>query len=122
MGGPRYRYSQGFKWKVVQEIARGELTIGEAKTVYDISYPTVYRWLRQLGQEQVIGKVVHVQTRADREKLTRLEAEKRELEAAVARLQVEVMALESLLEEVQAQTGMDVKKNGGGPPSTGDAP
>lgn len=110
MGGPKYRYSPGFKSKVVQEIVGGELTVGEAKRRYDISYTSLYRWLRQYGQDESIGKVVHVQTRDERAQLKQWQAENHALEHALAQAQVQVIALEALLAEVEARTGLTVKK------------
>jgi transposase-like protein len=122
MAGPKYRYSQGFKSKVVQEIAAGAITVGEAQMRYDISYTSIYRWLRQFGHDDSIRKVVHVQTRDERDQLQQLQAENQALEHALAQAQVQVIALEALLAEVEARTGLDIKKNGGGQPSSADAP
>jgi Holliday junction resolvasome RuvABC endonuclease subunit len=66
--------------------------------------------------------VVHVQTRDERDQLQQLQAENQALEHALAQAQVQVIALEALLAEVEARTGLDIKKNGGGQPSSADAP
>ena len=60
--GVNYRYSSAFKQKVISEIESGELTIAEARKIYDIkSSPTIYIWLRKYGKNHLINKVVQVQ-------------------------------------------------------------
>lgn len=51
MNGTIKRYSMAFKQKVIREIESGELSIGDAPRLYDITgNDTVQNWLRKLGK------------------------------------------------------------------------
>lgn len=108
------RYSLSFKQKVVSEIERGELTLAEAGRIYDITGKnTLRRWLRELGKNHLIGKVVRVEMADELSKLKQLEKEKQTLESALAQTQLKLLALESLLEAAERHFGVDIKKNFG---------
>lgn len=108
------RYSEVFKLKVVSEIERGKYTIGEAARVYDITGSlTIYRWLRKYGKSSLIQKTVIVQTKNESDKIKQLEKEKRELESALAKTQVKLLAMETLIDVAEAHYQIDIKKNCG---------
>lgn len=112
--GNNRRYSLAFKQKVVSEIESGQLTIAEARKIYDIkSQPTIYAWLRKLGKDHLIDKVVHVQMKDEKDKIKELERQKRELESALAQAHLKNMSLEALIECVEEQYQVDVKKTFG---------
>jgi len=105
------RYSSAFKQKIVSEIERGKHTIHSARRMYDIKgCATVQNWIRQLGKNHLIGKVVRVETRDERNKLKELEADKRRLESALAHEHLRVLALESMVEMASEELGVDIKK------------
>ena len=79
------RYSEAFKRQIVRDIERGVIAPAEVQ------------------RRDVI----------ESRKVLVLEREKRELERAVARLTVEKVAYESLIEEAQAQLGIELKKTFG---------
>lgn len=108
-----YKYSMGFKRKVVEEIERGKISsVYEARRIYDIKGTgTIYRWIRKLGKNELIGKVVRVEMKEEKDKLKELEKEKRMLEKALAQERVKVIALESLIEVAEEHYGVDFKKN-----------
>jgi transposase-like protein len=108
-----YRYSIAFKQKVISEIEEGLLSIAEASRIYDISVGGIYKWLRSFGKDHLIGKVVWVQKRDEIDKIKKLEAEKRQLEAALARANLDKFCLESLIEVAEEKYGIDIKKNSG---------
>ena len=68
----------------------------------------------------MIGKVVRVEMRDEVDKIKKLEAEKRQLEAALAKAQLNVFCLESLIDVVEEKYGISVKKNSGLKESRGD--
>jgi len=106
-----YRYSTAFKQKVIQEIEAGTISIAEASKIYDISVGGIYNWIRSLGKAHLIGKVVWVQKRDELDKIKKLEAEKRQLEAALAKANLDKFCLESLIEVAEETYGIDIKKN-----------
>ncbi|MCK4690053.1 MAG: transposase [Candidatus Marinimicrobia bacterium] len=108
-----YRYSNSFKQRVIKEIEDGLISIAEASRIYDISVGGIYKWLRSFGKNHLIGKVVWVQKRDEIDKIKKLEAEKRQLEAALVKAQLDVFCLESLIDVVEEKYGISLKKNSG---------
>jgi len=108
-----YRYSTAFKQKVIKEIEEGLISIAEASRIYDISLGSLYKWLHALGKDHLIGKVVWVQKRDEVDKIKKLESEKRQLEAALAKANLDNFCLESLISEIEEKYGISVKKNSG---------
>jgi transposase-like protein len=109
-----YRYSTAFKQKVVSEIETGQITIAEARRIYDITGGnTINDWLKKFGKNHLLCKVVRVQMRNEKDKIKELERQKRELESALAQSHLKSICLESLVECVEEHYGIDVKKTFG---------
>ncbi|MCK4640190.1 MAG: transposase [Candidatus Marinimicrobia bacterium] len=113
MARTMYRYSNAFKQKVIKEIEGGMITIAEASRIYEISLQSLYNWIKDYGKDHLIGKVVWVQKRDEVDKIKKLEAEKRQLEAALAKAHLDNFCLESLMSVVEEKYGISVKKNSG---------
>ena len=112
--GVNKRYSAAFKQKVVTEIENGKFSVGEAKRAYDIGgAETVYNWLRRYGKGHVINKTVLVKMKNESDRIKQLEKEKRELEAALAKTQVRVVVLESVIDAAEQELKIDIKKKSG---------
>jgi len=112
--GVTYRYSLSFKQKVVSEIESGKLSIAEARKIYDIkSHQTIYIWLRKLGKNHLINKVVRIEMKDEKDKLKELEGQRRELESALAQSHLKNLCLEALIESVEEHYSIDVKKTFG---------
>lgn len=108
------RYSSAFKSKVVSEIERCKHTITSARRMYDIKgNGTVENWIRQLGKNHLIGKVVRVETRDERSKIKQLEEDKQRLESALANEHLRVLALESMIKLASKSLDVDIKKKYG---------
>ena len=109
------RYAEAFKRQAVRDIESGKFTVGEIRRRYEIAGSmTVNRWLLKYGR----GKVVSLPKKrsgfvAQSGRAEMLERRTRELEQAVARLTVENVALESVIEEAQVHFGIDLKKTFG---------
>lgn len=104
------RYSESFKRQMVRDLERGVTTVREIQRRYGVTGGvTISGWLRKYGK----GRVARGEKRKsviESRKLLSLEREKRQLEQAVARLTVEKVATEALLEEAQEHFGVDFKK------------
>lgn len=102
------RYSTAFKQKVVSEIEGGELTISQAQRRYDLGRgSTVYNWLKKYGKHYQEAKVVRVEKPGEVDRVRKLEAEKQELESALAAAHLKILRLEStveVLEEMSTET------------------
>ena len=109
-----YRYSLAFKQKVVSEIESGHITVADAKRIYDINGAgTIYRWVRQLGKNHLIKKVIRVEMKDEKDKLKELERKNRELESALAQSHLKNIVLESVIESIDELYGIDAKKKFG---------
>ncbi len=105
------RYSEAFRRQIVGLVESGQMSIEKARRRYGIGGAmTIQRWIRRLGKNHLLAKVVRVETPAERDELKRMQMRIRQLEAALADSQVRVLALESLVDVVQEHYGEDVKK------------
>jgi transposase len=107
------RYSLSFKQQVVAEIESGKMTIAQAEKTYHVSNQSIYGWLKQLGKEYLIRRRIFVATPEERKEVEDLKRRNRELESALAKTQVKVIALESLIEVAEEHYKADFKKNFG---------
>ncbi|MCP4584375.1 transposase [Pseudoalteromonas sp.] len=109
-----YRYSEAFKLHVIKEIESGRLSMSSAQRKYDISGgATIPGWLKRYGKNHLLAKVVRVERAEERNRIKRLEEEKRELEQALAQSHIKQLALESLVEVAEEYYNADFKKNFG---------
>lgn len=108
-----YRYSLAFKQKVVSEIDAGKFSISQARRIYDISLPSLYRWLRTLGKGHLIAKIVRVEMKDEKDKLKELQRKNHQLESALAQTQLKLLMAEAMIESVEAHYQIDVKKTFG---------
>ena len=116
--GITLRYSEAFKAYVVGEIESGKMNVFQAQKRYGINGgATISSWMRRLGKNHLMNKVVRVESPAERDRLKVLEQEKRQLESALAQTQLKVLALEKLIEVAEEHYRIDIKKNSGGKPS-----
>ena len=108
------RYSLAFKQKVVSEVESGKLSILEAHRVYDIrGCGTVAGWIRKMGKNHLLNKVVRIEMRDEKDRIKELEKEKRVLESALAQEHLKNMTLEALIEIAGDAYKVDLKKTFG---------
>lgn len=115
----RKRYSTAFKRKVVREVETGELSVQQARRLYDIGGgSTIYNWLDEFGKTE--SKTVYIRTNDEETPMSKLEEEnqrlreeKQALESALAQAHLKQLALESTIEVASEHFGTDVKKNFG---------
>ena len=107
------RYSLAFKQQIVSEVESGRLTAVSAEKIYDVSSASIYNWMKELGKGYLARRRIRVETLDEVSRLKELERCNRELESALARTQVKVLALESLIETAEGHFKVDFKKNFG---------
>jgi len=107
----KYLYSLAFKQKVVSEIEAGDITVGQAARIYDINgHGTIDKWIKQLGKNHLLAKVVRIEMKDEKDRAKELEKEKKVLESALAQAQLKIIALESTIEIAGKRYGLDLKK------------
>lgn len=86
MMGTWIRYSEAFKLQVVDELERGKHgSIEAARRAYGIGgAATIPKWIRKYGREDLLPKIVRIETLKERDELKDARKRIRELEAAVA--------------------------------------
>ncbi|MGE5351780.1 MAG: transposase [Acidobacteriota bacterium] len=106
------RYSHAFMIKVIGEIEQGQLTVPEAMRLYGIKgADTIQRWMKKLGKNHLLNKMVRVEVMGEAHRIKELEKEKRELESALAQAQLKIIGLEKIIEIASRDSGQDLKKN-----------
>lgn len=116
------RYSTAFKLKVVEQIERGELTVQEARRVYDIrGGQTIQRWLAKHGKSHLLSRVVRIEMKDEKDRIKQLEAEKKKLESALAQAHVKNLFLEEVITLAKEEYGIDLKKKSDTEPSNSSA-
>ena len=111
------RYSEAFKLQVVGELESGRLSsVEEARRRYGIGGKmTVQNWVRQYGRNDLLGRVVRVDTGDERDRVTELEQRVRDLERALADSKVEETLAKAYFEIVCEEFGVSdvaaLKKN-----------
>lgn len=105
------RYSMAFRQKVVKEIESGELTIYAAQKHYGITgSATIQTWIKKLGRNHLLAKVVRIEMSDERDRIKALEKEKKALESALAQAQLKIIALETTIEVAEENYGLGLKK------------
>lgn len=111
-GTQSVRYSTAFKRKVVEEIARGELSINQACKVYGIAgHHTVQRWLKVFNLENHLPVTVRIQMKDELQKLKELEKRNEMLEKALAESELDRYVLRKTIEVLEDKYGQVAKKN-----------
>lgn len=117
------RYSISFKQMVVAEVESG-ISLADVRRKYGIGGGgTVQEWLRVLGKNHLLNKIVRIETMNEIDRLKQLEAENRQLKLKLADAYLAKDYLEELVKQADNLYKTDLKKSFGTPappPSKGD--
>ncbi len=105
------RYSMAFKQQVVGELEAGRFgSIHEAGEHYGIGGAcTIRNWLRRLGRNHLMPKVVRVEKPDEANQITELKKQVRQLQQALGQTQLKNVLNETLLEMACQELGVDVE-------------
>lgn len=105
------RYSEAFRQQVVREYEKG-ISLPDLKKKYGIGGSmTIQRWIKKYGLSGVRHELVRIQRADEANRVRELECRVVELEQALGRVTLEKLVLESTLEVLEAEYGIDAKKN-----------
>lgn len=108
---PLIRYSEAFKKQVVREYEAGA-SASDLREKYGISgRSTINTWLKKYGREGSRYELMCIQKPEEQQRVKQLEKRVQELERALAQVMLDKLMLESLVEVIEAEAGIDVKKN-----------
>lgn len=102
------RYSETFKRKVVGELESGVLSsVSDARRRYGIPGAlTVQGWIKRLGKNHLLGKVVRVETLEEGREIERLRRHVRDLEHALAQTRMKELLAEAQFEVLCERQGI----------------
>jgi transposase len=114
------RYSISFQQKVVREIEQEGMPVEQIKRRYGIKGGhTVQKWVRKFGKNNLLNKVVRIETMEEKDRIKQLEQEIKKLKMALADSMLEKRCLEVLIDEANKEYKTDLKKNFGDAASDG---
>ena len=102
------RYSDAFRRKVVGELESGMLSsVSHARRHYGIrGAMTVQRWVRRLGRNHILGKVVRIETMDEKREVEELRRQVRELEHALAQTRMKELIAEAQFDALCERQGI----------------
>lgn len=107
-----YYYSTAFKQKVISEIESGQLSIEQARKIYNIGgSSTISKWIKKFGKNHLLGKIVRIEMPDEIDQLKTLKKQKAELESALAKAHLKILSLESIIESAEEDLGINLKKS-----------
>lgn len=94
-------YSWGLKVSIIEEIENGQISINQASKKYDIGRSTIQKWMSKFSN--LDKKLREMGGRSPKQEID-------ELKKKLARMEMERNILESAIEIVEEEYGLDVKK------------
>ncbi|MCH8318751.1 MAG: transposase [Bacteroidetes bacterium] len=112
-------FSAAIKRKKVSEIDRNLTSVAEVSREYQVSRTSVHRWINKYSQMRKKGVKQVVEPKSDTRKLLQLKDQVKELERTVGQKQIKIDFLEKMIDLVEEQYNIDIKKKATIPPSAG---
>ena len=112
-------FSEEFKKARVLDYEKGQQTVQELCTLFQLRHSVVYRWIRKYSiYNQKKVRIVEMEESSSK-KIKELQARIKELERMVGLKQINIEFLEKLIELAQEELNIDIKKNFSTGPSSG---
>lgn len=105
------RYSELFKRTRVQEYESGSYTVLNLSRMYGFSEQVMYTWIHKYSRLAKKNIVIVEDHKSASEKLKLYEVKIKDLECIVGKKQIELDYLHKLIELVEQELGIDIKKN-----------
>lgn len=113
------QYSEAFRRQVVAEYEAGSSMTGLQKKYGITGSLTIQKWIKKYSTEGLRHNLVRIQTAEEANQVSVLEQQVEQLERALARMTLEKLRLESIVEELQAGLGAETVKKNAAPSSPG---
>lgn len=104
-------FSEEFKREKVQELNAGLYNISFFCTLWDVTPPTVYRWIYLYSSQHKKGTTMIVQKESEAQRTSELLVQVAELERRLGQKQMQLDYLEKLVELASKEYDIDFKKN-----------
>lgn len=107
------RYSLSFKQMVVKEVENGG-GLEYIRNKYGIGgQGTIGNWIKKLGKQHLLNKIVRIETMSEKSKLKQLEQDNIRLKLALADAYLAKDCLEGVIKMANEEFKTDLKKNFG---------
>ena len=108
------RYSISFKQKIVKEIEEEGVTIQQTARRYGIKGgSTIQKWIKQLGKNHLLTKIIRVEMKGEKDRTKELEKEITKLKEALADAYLARDCAEKIIELANEEYKTDLKKSFG---------
>lgn len=105
------RYSEAFRQQVVREYEEGH-SVADLRKKYGIrGERTIQGWVAKYSISGLRHEVIRIQRAEEANRVRELEVRVAELEQALGKLTLEKLVLESTLDVLEAEYGIEAKKN-----------
>lgn len=105
------RYSEAFRIEVVREYEKEGVSLNALRKRYGMSQATLRKWIERYSIQGIRHQYMVIQTPEEQDQMKVLEQRNKQLEKLVAQLSLDKLMLESTLEVIKREYGIDVKKN-----------
>lgn len=103
-------FSENFKRKKVQEIETGQSRVCNICRQYQVSTTNVHRWIKKYGSMKSKKERLIVETQSDTIQNIELKKRVAELERIVGQKQIVIDFQEKMIDLVEEEYGIDIKK------------
>ena len=112
-------FSEPLKKKAVKDIESGKMSVSAVSRDYQVCIQSVYNWLNKYSRHLQSSRRIVIEMDSETNKSKELQKRIKDLEAAFGRKQLEIDYLNKMIEIGSEETGVDLKKKFGPPPSSG---
>jgi transposase-like protein len=112
-------FSEDFKRKKVSELDRNLISVSELCREYQVSSPSVYKWIYKYSTMRKKGLKQIVETKSDSAKIRALREQVKELERIIGEKQIKLDFQDKMIDLAEASYKIDIKKKFTGKPSSG---
>lgn len=104
----RVHYSETFKRQVIEELEEGKLrNPAEARQRYGIGGgSTIGNWLRKYQRDDLLPRVVRIESMKERDRIKQLERRVRQLEKALVNREIDCVISDSYFEVLAEEKGI----------------
>ena len=114
-------YSEEFKRQIVKDFESGKYSVPQLEKLHGISNASIYSWIYKFSTFNKKGYRVVEHKHSSLKRVKDLQAQVKELQAALGRKQIQIDYLETMIEVAKEELDIDIKKNYATPQSKNSA-
>lgn len=102
-------FSVAFKKEKVKLLEQKKITVSEVSRLYEVSRPSIYKWLKKYGTATASERVV-VEKHSEAAKTLALQEQLKNREQEIGRQQIEIRYLREVISYWNRELGEDLEK------------